>query len=155
MKSKNYYRVINFIFVTFFLIAIIACQQTENVKSNRENSIIGTWKSIEITWDGKKVDESGYTTFTLGGFWAVQLKKPNKLNLSEAPETLEEYKSVLKSYKAGFGSYKLKGDSCYCYAENDLKPQNVGNVVPGKYEVKNDTLIFDVGKWRYTWIRQD
>jgi hypothetical protein len=61
---------------------------------------------------------------------------------------------VVGSYKAAFGSYKIDGDSCLCFGTYDLKPQFMGNVVRGKYQVVNDTLIFDVGKWRYAWIRQ-
>jgi hypothetical protein len=128
---------------------------TKLASKDEQNSIVGTWVITEITHNGEKYDETGYSTFTKGGFWAMQLKTPNELNLTNAPQTFEEYQSVLNSYKAAFGSYKLKGDSCYCYSENDLKPQFVGNVIPGKYTIENDTLIFDVGDWRYSWKRQE
>jgi hypothetical protein len=136
------------------IVFVMSIQITNATPPDSNDPIVGTWKIIEITYNGEKYDEMGYSTFTPGGFWAVQLRTPNPLNLTKAAETLEEYKSVLGSYKAAFGFYKLKGDSCYCYAENDLHPEYVGNVVPGLYKVLNDTLIFDEGEWRYTWIRQ-
>ena len=154
MKSLNSTQFGLCIFGMICLFALLlACSTSEN--QNELNPIVGTWVITVITYDGERYDETGYSTFTKGGFWTVQLKTPNKLNLTEAPQTLEEYQSVLNSYKASFGTYKLKGDSCYCYDENDLKPQNVGNVIPGKYKIENDILIFDVGKWRYTWERQE
>ena len=145
----------NFIFVAFILIFLFACQKPETTPSNLPDPIVGTWKSIEISYDGEPYDEMGYSTFTPGGFWSFQLRTPNPLNLTTAPETLEEYKSVVNSYKAAFGSYKIDGDSCLCSGTYDLKPQYMGNIVRAKYQVGNDTLIFDVGKWRYTWIRQE
>ncbi len=141
------------VIILFTIVIYTSCQNADVSKPS--NSLVGTWKIIEITDDGKKYDEIGYTTFTLGGFWSVQLKTPNPLNLTTAPETLEEYKAVLSSYKAGFGSYKIDGDSCKLYGTYDLKPQYIGNVVRGKYQVANDTLIIDVHNWRYTFIKQD
>jgi hypothetical protein len=143
------------ILVVISFAALINCQNTDTTSSKLPDPIVGTWKSIEITYDGEKYDEMGYSTFTPGGFWSFQLRTPNPLNLTRPPETLEEYKSVVGSYKAAFGSYKIDGDSCLCFGTYDLKPQFMGNVVRGKYQVVNDTLIFDVGKWRYTWIRQE
>ena len=143
------------ILIVISFAALISCQNTDTTPSKLPDPIVGTWKSIEITYDGEKYDEIGCSTFTPGGFWSVQLRTPNSINLTRAPETLEEYKSVVGSYKAAFGSYKIDGDSCLCFGTYDLKPQFMGNVVRGKYQVVNDTLIFDVGKWRYTWIRQE
>ncbi len=143
------------IFVTISFAILISCQQPETTPTNLPHPIVGTWKSIEITHDREKYDEMGYSTFTSGGFWSVQLRTPNPLNLTQAPETLEEFQSVVNSYKAAFGSYKIAGDSCLCFGTYDLKPQFMGNIVRGKYQVVNDTLIFDVGNWRYTWIRQN
>jgi hypothetical protein len=143
------------ILVVISYAALINCQNTDTTPSKLPDPIVGTWKSIEITYNGEKYDEIGCSTFTPGGFWSCQLHRPNLLNLTTAPETLEEYESVLKSHSAFWGSYAIKGDSCNCYKTYDLKPQNIGDIVRGKYHVTNDTLIFDVGKWRYTWIRQE
>ena len=154
MKSSSFSRTVLFIIcIIALIITMFSC--TKLASKDEQDSIVGTWVITEITYNGEKYDEIGYSTFTKGGFWAVQLKTPNELNLTTAPQSLEECQSVLNSYDASFGSYKLKGDSCYCYSENDLQPQNVGNVIPGKYEVENDMLIFDVGEWRYTLKRQE
>jgi hypothetical protein len=69
------------ILVVISFAALINCQNTDTTSLKLPDPIVGTWKSIEITYDGEKYDEMGYSTFTPGGFWSFQLRTPNPLNL--------------------------------------------------------------------------
>ncbi len=91
---KNLTSILGLCVFLFLTILIITSCQSVDV-SEQSNSLVGTWKAVEIIADGEKVNFiEEYLHFTEGGFWSFQTKWSDPYDSNREPETLEEYKAA-------------------------------------------------------------
>jgi hypothetical protein len=152
MKQLTFIAAIGLI-ILLTVVIYTSCQNVDVPKPS--NSLVGTWKAVEIIADGEKVNFSEeYLHCTEGGFWSFQCKWSNPYDSNREPESLEEYKAIIDNYQAAFGTYQTNGDSVVLIGKVDLKPQFTNNHVNAIYKISADTLNFDVGSWHYKFVRQ-
>ena len=153
MNSRGSHIVNVLVVLSMIVVLLSGCLQGKQTETT--NSIVGTWKPLEITRNEEKVDYIAlYVHFTEGGFWSYQWKWSNPFESNRKPETLEDYKAILDSYQCAFGTYSVKGDSAYFVGEVDIRPQYTNNKLTWLYKVSGDTLIFDNGTWHEVFVRQ-